>query len=228
MLPPIHRLKKAELVWLATHKCKAHSHTYLTHYSCYLKECPEAKERIGFFDIETTGFDAGFGMMLSWAIKVGGEKTIYKDVITTEDIEKGRLGDEDKRIVKSCVKHILTFDRIVTHYGNDFRFDGPFLRTRAVSLGIPFPTYGTLKHTDTYPILKKKFKLSRNRLETACRTILGDTDKTHLDPKIWRRAGRGDKKSLKYVLDHNVADVLDLEKIYNKIKDFVPHSNASL
>jgi uncharacterized protein YprB with RNaseH-like and TPR domain len=227
MLAPIHRLKKAELVWLATHKCKAHSHTYISHYSCYLKEVPSAQERVGFFDIETTGFDAGFGMMLSWAIKVGGEKKIYHDVITADDMEKCRLGDEDKRIVRSCVEKILTFDRVVTHYGNDFRFDAPFLRTRAVSLGIPFPAHGTLKHTDTYPILKKKFKLGRNRLETACRTLIGETDKTHLNPQIWRRAGRGDKRALSYVLKHNIADVVDLEKVYEKIKDFAPHSNVS-
>jgi uncharacterized protein YprB with RNaseH-like and TPR domain len=210
------RLKRDELIYMATHRCE-HRHLFIEHPDCYTP----IPQRFAFFDIETTGFDAGFGIMLSYAIKVGGKDKIISDIITEEDIRRGKAGDEDSRLVRQCVSDLSKFDVIVTHYGNDYRFDVPFLRTRAVALDLPFPIYGTLKALDTYPILKSKFKLPRNRLETACRILLGSTEKTHLDPVIWRKAGRGDKKSLAYVLDHNIKDAKDLEKVYNKIQAYV-------
>lgn len=225
MAAPIHRLKKKEILYLATHRCK-HRHPYIDHYACYLKENP--CERMGFLDIEASGLDAGFGFMLSWAIKVGREKTILCDVITQKDIDDSRLGDEDKRIVGSCVKAITTFDKIITHYGGDFRYDVPFIRTRACSLSIPFPEYNTIKMADTFSILKKKFRLPRNRLETAMRVLFGHTGKTHLDPAIWRRGARGDKRSLRYILEHNKTDVIELEQLYNKISKYVAPAMLSL
>jgi len=227
VIAPVHRLRKQEIVFLANKKCK-HRHSYLEHYSCYLEECNPEKQRIGFFDIEASSLEAGFGIMLSWAIKVGGSKTIHWDVITRDDIDNGDIGSEDHRIVQSATKKLLEFDKIVTHYGNDYRYDVPFTRTRAVSLGIPFPTHGTIKQQDTFTILKKKFKLPRNRLETACRVILGSSQKTHLDPIIWRRASRGDEAALKYIVRHNKIDVIELEKLYNKIIPYTAPSNVSL
>jgi len=217
------RLKKAELVRMAQTRCK-HRHTLLDHPQCYTP----VPERVGFFDIETTAFDAGFGIMLSYAIKVGGEKTILTNCITKRDIDHAKAGDEDARIVAACIEDLKTFDRVVTHYGSDYRFDLPFIRTRAVSLNLDFPFYGSIKSDDTYSLLKRKFKLPRNRLETACRILLGTTEKNHIDPKIWRAAGRGNPKALSYVLDHNRRDVRDLEKIYEKIKNFVRATDTSI
>jgi len=211
----LHRLRKDELIWRATHRC-AHHHTYLDHPECYRRDHPD-QERVGFLDIETTGLDAGFGIVLCWAIKLAGQADILHDVITLRDIQRGKAGDEDERIVRSCIKALGGLGRVITHYGGNFRFDLPFLRTRAVALKLPFPTYGMIKQEDTYAILRAKFKLPRNRLETACRVLFGETEKTHLDPVVWRRAGRGDKQALAYVLKHNLADVRDLERVYNAI-----------
>jgi len=208
---------------MANHRCP-HRHTYIEHQDCY----EGIPQRIGFFDIETTAFDAGFGILLSYAIKGGGKDKIFSDAITLDDIRKSKAGDEDLRLVKNCVRDLSQFDRIVTHYGNDYRFDVPFIRTRAVALGVPFPAYGTIKQEDTYTILKSKFKVGRNRLETACRVLLGETEKNHVDPKVWRAAGRGDAKALRYVLDHNKRDVRDLERLYEKIVPFTKGISRSL
>ena len=210
------RLKKDTLVWLASHRCE-HRHNGIEHPQCFAIE----KERLGFFDIESAGggFNAQFGIMLSYCIKDGDSDTVYKDSLVKSDFTKHdsheRNGREDRRLVEHCVRDMKRFDRIVTWYGTGF--DLKFTRTRAVICDVPFPSYAELKHTDLYYLVRNRFKLTSNRLENACRALLGSTDKTHVDPNIWRMAGRGDKESIGYILEHNEFDVLDLEKIYHKV-----------
>lgn len=225
MHTPIQRLKKDEILRLAKSRCK-HGHSLLEHRQCDLGA---PHERIGFLDIEAAGggFNAEFGIVLSWCIKDGDSDTIYEDALRPKDLKR-RDGKEDKRIVQSCVDCMRKFDRIVTYYGSDFQFDGPFLRTRALMTGVDYPTYGELKWTDCYPIVKKKLKLVRNRMENACRAVVGTTDKTHIKPDVWRLAARCDKEALGYVLDHNRKDVLDLEKLYKRLINFVKRSDTSV
>jgi len=214
------KIKKPNIEWLESHRCE-HRHTYLEHYNCFLKK--GGKERIGFLDIEATNLDANWGIMLSYCIKDSESKKIYEDVITKKDINSK---NEDKRIVENCIEDMMRFDRIVTWYGA--RFDIPYIRTRALILDIIFPQFGSQFHKDAWFISRAKLKLNSNRLETVARSILGKTQKTHLDPKYWRWAIRGDKKSLDYILDHNRKDVLDLEKIWNKIYGFQKINNTSI
>jgi uncharacterized protein YprB with RNaseH-like and TPR domain len=221
MKTPIHRLKKDEIVKLAKFRCE-HGHSGLEHYGCYVG----GNEKIGFLDIETTNLDANFGIMLSYCIKDGDSDKIYEGCITAQDIKKGTAGDEDFRIVQKCVEDIKQFTKLVTFYG--VRFDMPFVRTRAVSLGVEFPSYGTIKHQDLYFLIRNKFKLNSNRLENACRVLLGSSDKTKIDYKHWRAAARGDKKALEYVLKHNRYDVLDLEKLYHKVMEYQKEGTNSL
>lgn len=219
MKPAIHRLSKAELVYLATHRCK-HRHTLLDHYACYER----APQRIGFLDIETHALTADFGIMLSWCIKdsMGG---ILEDSINELDLAVSD-GDEDRRIVKHLTDVLPDFDLIVTYYGT--KFDLPFIRTRAVQLGIEFPPYGAVKHKDVYYMIRHKFKLSSNRLAQATKVLLGESQKTAIEYKYWRAAARGNGEALAYVLDHNRKDVLDLERLYNKVIGFARERNVSI
>lgn len=221
---PIQRLKKAELLKLASGRCK-HGHSFLEHRQCY----QQAPERIGFLDIEAAGggFNAEFGIVLSYCIKDGDSDTIFEGALRPKDLRR-RDGKEDERIVRQCVTDMRQFDRIVTYYGHDRQYDMPFLRTRAEICGIKFPTYGELKQTDVYPMVKAKLKLVRNRLENACRTVLGSTEKTHVLPHIWRMAGRCDKEALAYVLDHNRKDVTDLEKLYRRLVNYSRRADLSI
>src|SRR5579859_6965732 len=107
MSAPLHRLKKADIVWLGKHACAAHQHRYIEHYECYLKEHPEEGERRAYFDIEASNLDADFGILLSWAIKPSDSKTVIGDVLTPSDIKKGY---EDKRIVASAIEALGRFD----------------------------------------------------------------------------------------------------------------------
>lgn len=222
--PPIHRLKKTEIVWLANHRCK-HRHTYLDHYACYLEENPDT-ERIGFLDIEASNLKADFGIILSYAIKDGGSDKIYEGVLTPKDIKKAKAGDEDRRVVADLIRDLGNFDRVVTYYGTGF--DIPFIRTRAVSMGIDFPVFGLISHTDLYYVVRNRFNLSSKRLENACRVLLGETDKTRVDAKYWRGGVRGEQASLDYIQEHNRYDVLDLEKLYRKIIGYAKPTGPSI
>ena len=105
---PVHRLKKDTLIWLNNHYCEKHRHTYLQHYQCYLDEKPET-EKTAVLDIETSNLKADYGIVLTWCLKPLGKKTLF-DVITPADIAKGRNGDEDRRVVRSCIDACLQYD----------------------------------------------------------------------------------------------------------------------
>lgn len=216
MLAPVQQMSKAEIIRLANQRCE-HSHTYLEHYQCYLDENPEQK-KIGFYDIECSNLDADFGIILSYSIKVLGKDEYYEGCIKKADIDRAQAGDEDKQVVKQLVEDLQKFDLLIGYYSS--RFDMPFIRTRALTCGIDFPEYGSVKHIDLYFTIRGKFKLSSNRLENACRVILGKTEKTRVDGKHWRAATRGNVASLKYITTHNRYDVDDLEKLYNKVIGF--------
>ena len=218
---PYHRLKKAEIVWMATHRC-VHKHTYLSHPGCY---SPSAR-RTGFFDIETSNLAADFGIILTYCIKVLGERTILSGRLRHTDLAHAMVGDEDRRVVEACVRDLSRFDIIVTYYGA--RFDIPYVRTRAQAMGIDFPAYGTLVHLDLYDRIKRKFRLSSNRLENACRVLLGKTRKTRIEAKYWRAGARGDDESLKWILAHNRYDVLDLEALWKATQPHGRHVETSV
>jgi len=222
---PVHRLKKQEIVWLASHACKAHRHSFLTHYNCYVKEQPD-RERTAILDIETSNLKADYGIILTWCLKPLGKKEIIEDVITAADIKAGRNGDEDRRVVKTLVAAMSNFDKVIGYYSK--RFDLPYIRTRALNMGVEFPYYGTIQHVDVYDIIRNRFNLSRKTQENACRNLLGETEKNHIKGSIWRDAARGDQKALSYVLDHNRADVRDLEKLYFRVRDYARRHDVSI
>ena len=222
MIAPISRLKKSEIIWLSKHRCR-HHHTYLEHYSCYLNENPQGI-KIGFFDIETTNLKADYGLMLCYCIKVAGKNKIYQKCVTRKELQEENCLDRD--VVEQCIKDIQKFDRLVTHYGK--RFDVPFLRSRALFWSLPFPIFGSIFHDDTYYMCRNRLCISRNRLELACRHVLGKTRKTHIDQRKWILALQGNEKALKYILDHCRRDVRDLEDLYNALINFTRKQDVSI
>lgn len=207
-------------------RCK-HRHTAATHPGCFKK--PEEKKpanwwdgkRIGFLDIEATGLKANFGFMLSWAIKERNGPT-KSDVITSDEMMSRVF---DKRITKSLLDEILKYDVVVTYYGTGF--DIPFIRSRAFKHNIPFIPLGKVSHWDLYYQVRNKLKLSRSSLEVATK-FLGIQGKNHVEEGVWLLATYGDTKSLGYVLDHNVRDVVILEKLYERFEGQVKWNKRSV
>lgn len=221
---PIHRLTKKEIVWLAKHKCKAHRHDFLSHYNCFLLENPEqTKEHIGFLDIESGGsLTADFGYTLTYCIKtLDGE--IIKNKIKPSEI---RSKIKDKRLVSDFCRDIKNFDVIVVYYGRDghWRHDLPFLRTRCTKWDIDFMLPKSVKVIDVYDIIKSKFKLAHNRMQSACELFNIPSKGHKLNPEVWQDALAGKQKAIDYILTHNIEDVVSLENLYKKVVRYKPNA----
>lgn len=221
MRPPIAQMTKKEILWLHNHRCN-HGHTFLSHYSCYLKE-KSIKEKVGFLDIETSNLKANFGIVFSWCIKPAGSMKIQSSVITRKELASPT---GDKRLIRDCIEAMNKYDRIVGHFG--CYFDIPYLRTRAIMHKLHFPRYGDIVYTDTWKMAKRTLCIHSNRQNTIAEALFGKTIKTRLNSKYWLLALQGDKKSLDYILKHNKADVIELERNYNAMLKYTRKSSTSI
>lgn len=218
----IKKMDKNSILKLATARCED------GRYALELRGEPvidkPINERIGFFDIEASNLKATFGYMFCYCIKELDGKIIANSVTQKEILNY----DFDKRLMKELCADLRKFDRIVVQYGSDYKFDLPFVRTRAVHYGLDFPLYKEINVTDTHSILKAKFKLHSNRLETACQFFDIEAKGHKLEPVIWNKALAGDPKSLDYILTHCKEDVVSLEEVYKRICDYVAEGKRSI
>ena len=169
---------------------------------------------IGYLDIETTGFSANIDIMLSWCLKGRGDKNVAGAWISRKELMSE---NQDARIVELLVEEMNKYDVIFTYYGT--RFDIPFIRTRALHHKTYFPMYRQKSHKDLYYVVKSKLKLHRSSLMAATE-FFGIGGKTRVLPEHWAKARWGDEKSMKYIYDHNVADVVILEKLHRKLEEY--------
>jgi uncharacterized protein YprB with RNaseH-like and TPR domain len=181
-------------------------------------------EKVGYFDIETTGLNANWDYIISYALKID-DKTYGRSLTKEEVLDYNVL---DRKLIQEFNEVIKGLDRLVVYWGKDRRHDVPFIRTRALRWGIDFPLYKDILVTDCYDIVKGKLRLHRNRLENVC-DFLGIPSKEHrLDAAIWQKAKLGDKRSLKYIWDHNREDVVSLKGVYERVKDFSANTKTSI
>lgn len=217
-----YKMKKIDLLKYLTKRCK-HKHLYIEHPNCFIKES-EYEPRVGFLDIETNGLKANFHIMGSYCIKDSASNKIYGRHITAKELMSNTI---DKNLVQDCINDILQFDKIVTYFGT--WFDIPFVRTRALKWNLKdFPIYGLVQHCDVYFMVKSKLCLHRRSLDAVTRH-LGIEGKTHVDGNIWQTAFlHHDEKALKKIHEHCKLDVIILEKVWRKIKEYTPEAKRSL
>lgn len=228
MKAPINSMKLADIKWLYNWRCLAHSMDGISHYPCFLREKPSEspfQERVGIFDLETSGLKADFAYIFSYRILDDTDGTIYGRVLTPHEIRSGVF---DKKLVGEMCRDLKRFNRIVVHYGGDRRFDGPFARTRAVKYGQDFPLYKDIWVTDTWLMSKNKLLLRSNRLAVICE-FFGIEAKTHpLTPDVWQKASAGDKESLDFIGVHNVEDVVSTQKVYHLLEGYIARGKTSI
>lgn len=221
---PARKLTKKELVWLCENYCR-HGHLYIEHYNCFITESPDTSplvEKIGIFDVETTGLKAPWSHMLAWCVKEHNKDIIHSDLVTRKEARD----KNDKRIIKSAVNEIKKYDRLITWYGTNF--DICWTRSRAMYHRIDFPLYRDLYHTDLYYIARNKLAMHSNRLG-AVSQFLGVEAKTHpFTPELWRRAGAGEPEALQEVLTHCKEDVISTDKLFIKLLDHMLVSKRSI
>jgi len=189
-------------------------------------------ETIGYLDIETSGLNADFDIMLSWAnlirdVKTGKLNTEY-DYIEKKDFDmaykKGDADLSDKRIVETCVDSLRQCDLLIGHWFiGKHRHDIPFIRARcAINHVSGFPKHKKIKYGDTQKWGSLLYRLHNNGLDSIARMFNVSTEKTRLDGKIWKNCCIGVAKDIKYVLDHNIKDVQITHKIHLGMEEYVP------
>lgn len=190
------------------------------------KDAALNKLRVGYLDIEASDLRADWGYMLTWYIKTEGKKEYLSGRITQKEVLRGEF---DKRITKELLDALKSYDVVWTHYGSDFRFDMPYIRTRALvnGFGAAIPQKAELYVKDTYPLVKKKLKLQSNRLANVSEVLGIKEKKSPVTPRMWQLARIGDKKALDYVDEHNKRDVEVLELVHQKLKciDNTPYTS---
>lgn len=219
------KLTKQEILKYSNKTCE-HGHPLLSHPNCLAKSIRYV-ESIGFLDIETSGFDAKFGVVLTWCIKrQGGE--VLEGYLQGEDFND-KQGHYDKRILQDCINAMQEFDRIVVYWGKDRRFDIPFLRTRAAMMGLVFPIYQEQLVFDLYDTVKNKFRFGRNSMRAACDALGIESKETDINPKMWVDAVVGrDPVAMGYILQHNREDVNSTEKLWDVLNKFSNIPNTSI
>lgn len=213
--------QQQEIYWQG--RCR-HRHVYADHPNCFIHEVLNKNGTLleGYWDIETTGFEANYHHMLSWVIKVRGQDKYDKAVITKDDLDKGIF---DKRICQELADTLKKYDIIYTYYGTGF--DIKFARSRCMYWGIPFPEFGNLQHKDIYYMVKRLLKLNRSSLEAATR-FLGIDGKNHVLGEEWMLARIGNPRGLRYVLEHNIFDCDILEKLHDRLQNFAKRTTRSV
>jgi len=212
------------LIWLEEHTCIKHRVAYIHHLNCYEREYPntEFTEKIGFLDIEATNLKADFGIVICYCLKPAKAKKVITRCVTPYELRNCF----DKEVILHLIKRIKKFDRIITHYGK--RFDLPFVRSRALNLGVDFPIHKFVWQTDTWEIARSKLCISSNRLGNIANFLGIRQQKTPITSQHWLGALMGRRESLDYIVDHCQRDVLILEKVYNRICEFAPKSKVSI
>ena len=229
------RWSKQEIAKRKKFHCSEHRHNGIQHAACYNRE-NNIEERVGCLDIEAGALNADFDISLSWAIKQSGVDATKYDHITGADITKGRY---DSNIIASLIDEMWNYDRLVTHYGSNFRFDIPFIRSRylwlkarGMYIGKPFPTYGQMWLSDTYTFAKRLLKITSRRQDNCAKVILGKDVKTRIDKDYWmaiKYGGTEERKvAIEYIVDHNLKDVEQLDGNYLTMLPFVRPVRSSI
>lgn len=175
------------------------------------------------WDLETSNLNANFGFILCGGYKVLGEKRVHVPKISDYSLYD-RDPTNDRELVKTLAKELSTADIWLTWYGS--RFDVPYLNSRLIYHGLkPLPP---IPHIDGWRIARYQMRLNSNRLQSVTQ-FLELEDKTPLSGPHWIKAMAGNKRSLKYVVDHCRQDVVVLEQVYERIRPLaVNHPNVNL
>jgi uncharacterized protein YprB with RNaseH-like and TPR domain len=170
------------------------------------------KKRI-WWDLETTDLSANWGSILCIGYQCDGEKVKCISITDFPGWEKEPWNDR-----KVIEKFLLVLCREdvgieITHFGTIF--DIKFLQARMLyhKLGV-FPVLG---HVDTFFIAKAKLAVKGKSLGSLAEFAGCRYKKSPLAPEIWRRAGRGDRDALAYIVKHCIADVRVLRQLYTKL-----------
>lgn len=178
------------------------------------------------WDIEASGLNADFGIVLCVGFKiVGAGKPEVLDILDYRTRD-GDLIKAERRLLKDVSARLLAADVWLTHYGT--WFDIPFINSRLLYHKLPIlpPTFS---HIDTWKVARNRLKLRNNRLVTISSFLGTEEEKNAIKPEQWIRALGGHQSSMDYIVEHCRRDVVVLEEAYNRLRPLIiDHPNRNL
>lgn len=193
----------------------------------FKKEIPNAL-KVLFLDVETApligyvwsrwqqnvGLDQTVSewFIISWSAKWGGESEMINGVLTPEEA----IHEDDSRIMIDLWNLLNTADCVVTH--NGIRFDHKKINTRFLLNGLP-PTR-PFRVIDTLKAVKETFAFSSNKLDNLL-IQFGFERKLGTDFGLWKNCMAGSQVALNKMSEYNDWDVIQLEKVFIKLKPWI-------
>lgn len=171
------------------------------------------KRKVVYWDLETSDLFADWGHIFCVGYEVEGEGIKH---ISIDQFPGWQSQPWNDFFVCQAFLKVLQREDLgveVTHYGTNF--DLKFLQARLKFHGLG--TIPPLGHEDTYFIAKSKLALKSRRLGSIAEFLKIRFKKTPIDKEHWRRAGRGDKGSLQYIIKHCIADIRVLKAVYKRL-----------
>jgi len=135
-------------------------------------------------------------------------------VLTHRSKQKGL---PDGGVLRKLHGVISEADAIVAHNGD--RFDIPWIMGRLILTDLPPPP--PVHSIDTRSIARRRFLFNSNRLDYLGK-YLGLGRKLKTDYDLWLDAMKGNRKAIEKMVRYNREDVRLLEKVYLKLRPYVP------
>ena len=178
-----------------------------------------AGPKILFFDIESTNLNAPFGTILCIGYKFLHDPKVHVPTIL-EFSKNGML--DDRGLVENFSKVWEWADYTCGHYAQ--RFDLPMIQSKLIKYGLP--PLGPKLLIDTWRVARDNLKMHSNRLAAIAEYLGTKHSKSPITFDDWLRAAHGDKKSLKYIVEHCRLDVLVLEDVFLKLRPLMKNEPA--
>lgn len=157
--------------------------------------------------------------MLSFSYKWLGEKKTH--VLSLPDY---KLYKNDKKcdlaLITDLWKLFDLADVVVAHNGASF--DVKKANARFLTMGFPPPS--PYKIVDTKLVAKNVAKFDSNKLDDLGKELVGEAKYKHSGFSLWLRcmSDKHDKEAWKEMCKYNKQDVVLLEKIYLKLRGWMP------
>ena len=180
-----------------------------------------------FFDIETSP-NVVFSWSTGYDLNISEENIIHERAIIcigykwSDEAEVHCLtwdkNQNDKAMLNKFIPIMNIADEVVGHNGD--KFDLPWVRTRCIKHGIGMmPRYTSI---DTLKEARSNFNFNSNKLDYISK-YLGTGAKYQTGFKLWKDIVLNkDAKALKQMALYCKNDVLLLERVYNKMKNYLP------
>ncbi len=171
-----------------------------------------------YLDIETSSKTADAGSVVALGI-LKGEKPSVR--FCADEGEEREALEELARELEGC-------ELVVTWYGSGF--DLPFLKARAILLGVDLRKLLLLPSLDLYLWCKNHLLLSSYRLDSVAR-FFGLTRKVEFEGKdvstLFRLARGGDRNSRELILQHCAEDLELLREVHRRMERWVEHGGQA-